>query len=130
MKLENTITEMVLGADAKALATMSQGDINVVPVSTVKVVDDAVILVNYFMGKTLENIQDNPEVALVCWKGLGGYQIKGTVDYETDGERFIAIKNWVSEILPERIVKGILVLHPREIFDISATAEKPGSRIM
>ncbi len=128
MNIPTSIIETILNSEAKALATL--GDtINVVPVSTIKVLDNQIILVNYFMGKTLENIQKNPKVAFTCWKGLAGCQIKATAKHVTEGPLLEDIKIWVKEILPDRIVRGLIVLEPEEVYDISATAEVPGVRI-
>jgi len=129
MKLSNDIIEMILGSEGKALATSTPEDINVVAVSTVKVIDGKIILVNYFMGKTLENIQRNPKVALACWKGLAGYQIKGTAEHIQSGELFDSVKAWVKEILPERIVLGLIIISPEEVFDISASTERAGQKM-
>ena len=129
MKLENTIIEMVLNAEAKALATCDSDELNVVPVSTVKIIDDKIILVNYFMGKTLKNIQNNSKVALACWSGLSGCQIKASAEHQTEGKLFDDIKSWVAEILPSRIVKGIIILNPDEVYDISASSERAGNKI-
>ncbi len=129
MNLSNNVAEMIISAESKALATNNINTLNVVPVSTVKIVDNKIILVNYFMGKTLENIQQNPHVALACWKGLAGYQIKGTIEYIESGELLETIKIWVKEILPDRIVKGIFILTPLEVFDVSATIESAGKKI-
>ena len=71
--------------------------------------------------KTRENIKSNQNVALACWKELEGFQIKVSVEYSDNGEIFNLMKKWVAEILPERIVKGILILSPFEIHDVSAT---------
>lgn len=129
MKLETTIIEMLLEAESKALATGNNETLNVVPVSTMRIIDNQIILVNYFMGKTLDNITQNPHVALVCWKGLEGLQIKGSIEHLQRGKLYEDITEWVAEILPERTVKGILVLTPEEIFDISATKDRAGMKI-
>ena len=91
MKLTQKMIDMIMSAEAKALGSLTTTSLNVVPVSTVKIIDDKIILVNYFMGKTLENIQRNPHVSLTCWKGLEGFQFKAEVDYTTDGEIFSQI---------------------------------------
>ncbi len=123
MKLPNEVSDMVLSADSKALATTYKDTVNVVPVSSIKIVDDKIWLINYFMDKTLKNISHNPRVALVCWKGLSGYQIKAEVTYVTEGDAFAEAKQWIAKILPERIVQGLLILQPTEIFDISASKD-------
>lgn len=129
MKLSKNVTEMILNSESKALATSNPEGVNVAPVSTVKVINNQIILVNYFMRKTLENIQRNSHVALACWKGLEGYQIKGTAEHLNSGELFDSISVWVKEILPERTVRGILVLTPEEIFDVSASNDRAGVKV-
>lgn len=119
--MENYIKEFLLLADSKALATYANNSINVVPVSTVKIIGEEIILVDYFMEKTVKNILENERVSLVAWKGLFGYQIKAKAKYETEGEKFLETADYVKEIFPERVVKGILVLTPTEVFDIAPT---------
>ncbi len=127
MQLSAACVETLLHAEAKALATKSSaGEVNVVPVSTLKMVGDEILLVNYFFGQTLENIQSNPEVALAYWKGLEGYQLKAVARYETTGALFDEVVMWIKEILPSRVVKGIVILTPQSVRDISADAERAG----
>jgi uncharacterized pyridoxamine 5'-phosphate oxidase family protein len=131
MKIPENVKEILLNAEGKSLATSSRGKINVIPVSTIKIVNDKIWLVNYFMDKTLENILENNEVALACWKKLEGYQIKGQATYIFDhkDKSLQETVKWISEILPERVVKGFLILEPIEIFDISAGKERAGKKI-
>jgi predicted pyridoxine 5'-phosphate oxidase superfamily flavin-nucleotide-binding protein len=121
--MEKHIKEFILSADAKALATYSTDNVNVVPVSSIRIQEDKVWLINYFMDKTLANIINNKKVALVCWRKMMGYQIKGDVSYFTEGADFDAAVGWIKEVLPERIVKGLLILTPQEIHDISPTKD-------
>tara|TARA_B100000745_G_scaffold295726_1_gene240181 strand:+ start:1029 stop:1421 length:393 start_codon:yes stop_codon:yes gene_type:complete len=130
MKLTKQIIEVIENADGKALATAVPECLHVVPVSTVRVEGDKILLVNYFMGKTLENLQENPNVSLACWRGLEGFQVKANVEYVTEGEVFDSMKKWIKEILPDRTVKGVLILSPYEVYDITATIECPGMRIL
>ncbi len=119
--MEPHIEKFIVSADSKALATCAKGGLNVVPVSSIKVVGGKIWLINYFMDKTLANILENNNVALVCWKKMMGYQIKGLVSYETEGEDFNLAVDWIKAILPERVVKGLIILAPKEIYDISPT---------
>lgn len=121
MDMDTHIEQFLLEATSKALATVGENGINVIPVSTIRVVDGDIWLINYFMDKTLQNIKDNKNVALVCWLKMMGYQIKGEAEVFSEGEKFEQAVKWVKEILPERTVKGLLILHPKEIFDISPT---------
>lgn len=113
------IEKLILQASAKALASYNDGDINVVPVSTVKIVDDTIWLVDYFMEKTAANIKKNPHVSLVCRKDMIGYQIKGIVLYLESGELFDTACEWIKPIHPDRTVKGLIVLKPAGVFDIA-----------
>lgn len=119
--MDKHIEQFILEATSKALATNGEHGINVIPVSTIKVVDGNIWLINYFMDKTLQNIASNKNVALVCWLKMMGYQIKGEIEIFTEGENFEEAVKWVKEILPDRNVRGLLVLHPKKIFDISPT---------
>ena len=118
MKMEEHVEKLILMADAKALATYGEFGLNVVPVSTVKIVEGNIWLIDYFMGKTVENIQFDKSVSLVCWKDMFGFQIKGKSSYLRDGEQFEIAKNWIRNILPERTVKGLILIEPIEVFDI------------
>lgn len=107
-------------AESKALATYSvKNGINVVPVSTIKIIGNTIILVNYFMDKTLTNFVENNNVALVSWSKMKGYQIKGEIQYKTSGEIYESVVRWVAETIPNRVVKGIIILKPIEIYDIA-----------
>ncbi len=129
MQLPENIILALESAEGKALATISDDGVHVVPVSTCYVIDRQIVLVNYFMGQTLENLIKNNRVALAFWKGLSGYQIKGEIEYQTGGEIFASVVAKVAISLPTRVVKGVLVLKISEVYDISATAEKPGVRL-
>jgi predicted pyridoxine 5'-phosphate oxidase superfamily flavin-nucleotide-binding protein len=119
MELSPQIIKMITDSDSKALATTGQYGVNVVPVSTVRVVGDKILLMNYFLKKTLGNIAENPHVALACWKGLVGCQIKGNVRYVDTGPKFEEAKDWVTENVANRTLKGLLEITPIEIYDVS-----------
>jgi len=83
------------------------------------VVDGNIWLIDYFFDKTRTNIKANPNVALTFWIGLRGFQIKATVDYKRDDKDFKTATKWIAKEHPNRLVKGLLVLHIKEVFDIS-----------
>ena len=120
MNINQQTETFIISAQSKALATYGES-LNVVPLSSVKIVDGKIWLVNYFMDKTLLNILANPSVSLVCWSDMIGFQIKGTVVYYTNGDDFESAVAWIHSILPDRVVNGLLVLTPKEIFDIAPT---------
>jgi len=129
MELSQQITDVLLNADGKALATRSEDSVNVIPVSMIKMTGDNIWLFNCFMGKTVENITKDSHVALVFWKGGEGYQIKATASYVTDGEIFEEARQFVAGVNPNRVLKGVLVLQPTEVFDVSPNVDRAGKRV-
>jgi len=121
--MEKHIEDFILSADAKALATYTQDTVNVIPVSSITVRDGKIWLINYFMDKTVANITTNKKVALVCWRKMMGYQIKGEASYSTAGPDFDEAVAWIQSILPDRIVKGLISITPEEIYDIAPTKD-------
>lgn len=119
MQIDDFLKSFILNAKSKALATYGPNGINVVPVSSIKILDNEIWLINYFMDKTLQNIKENPEVSLVCWLDMMGFQIKGEIEYLENGDKFEKAVTWIKETLPERVVRGLLILKPKEIFDVS-----------
>ena len=118
--MKKYVEEFILSADSKALATASSsGVLNVVPVSSVKVFEGKIVLVNYFMDKTLQNINSNNQVSFVAWSKMIGYQIKGIVEYKEQGEIFDKVVSWIKDTIPGRVVKGVLIITPNEVHDIA-----------
>lgn len=117
--MHKNIKETINKAEAKALATNGPHGINVVPVSMIKVNDQSLWLFDFFMDKTATNIQQNPEVALTAWIGMKGIQIKAKAQYITAGDEFTAAVTWVKGQNPDRVVKGLIILSPTKIHDIS-----------
>jgi predicted pyridoxine 5'-phosphate oxidase superfamily flavin-nucleotide-binding protein len=131
MRLPERCRALLLAADGKALATYSEeSGPHVVPVSSVKMDDDNIVLVNYFFGQTLRNIEKNPSVALTFWKGLEGFQIKATARHETDGRLFAEVTDWISRTIPGRVVRGALVLTLTAVFEVSADAARAGMLVL
>ena len=119
----STYKDTIEKASGRALATTGPNGINVAALSMARVKDSEVWLFNFFMRKTVENIEAEPEVALSCWTGLEGIQMKGEVEYVTEGDRFKEAVEWVAGENPDRVVKGLLVFTPSEIYDLSAGAD-------
>lgn len=69
MNFSKVIIESLINANSKALATSFDNQTNVVPVSTVKVVERKIWLIDYFFKKTKSNFLNNPKVALTFWTG-------------------------------------------------------------
>ena len=119
MKIHQKIRGVIESAECKALATCGVHGINVVPVSMVRVNDDTVWLFNFFMDKSVTNLKTDNSISLACWTEMTGVQIKATVEYVENGEKFDEAVAWAKTQNPNRIVRGLLILSPTSIHDIS-----------
>jgi predicted pyridoxine 5'-phosphate oxidase superfamily flavin-nucleotide-binding protein len=119
MSLSTKVIETINIASAKALATNGPEDINVVPVSMIKVNSDSIWLFDFFMDKTVANLKQDKTVALTTWTDMVGIQIKAKAEYLTEGENFDQAVAWVATQNPDRVVKGLIILEPTAIYDIS-----------
>jgi len=102
---------------------------NVVPVGAVRILDDETILISdqYFL-KTLNNLRENPKVAISFWemdKGEG-YQIKGDAAIQTEGKIYEETVEWVrrrgEEMGHPLKSKGVIVIKITAIYSVT-----PGS---
>ena len=129
MNLSEEVIKQIESADNKALATYCAGEINVVPVSVVRVVGGTIWLHDFFMDKTVRNVCEEPRAALAVWSGLSGIQRKGTVEYQTGGTKFMEATFWVTENFSERKLKGLMVFTPSVAYDVSA-GESAGRELL
>ncbi len=111
-----------------ALATADLNGIpNVVPVGAVKILDDETILVSdQYFHKTLNNLKENPNVAISFWEMGEGYQIKGKAEIHTEGKIYEETAEWIrrrsEEIGRPLKSKGAIVIKIQAIYSVS-----PGS---
>lgn len=121
---------MLANAKSRALASLGDDGINVVPVSMLKVNEDTIWLFNFFMDKTAKNILADQNVALSVWIDMKGVQVKGRCTYITEGESFTEAVAWVKERNPSRVVKGLIEITPTKIYDLSPGGEFSESDLM
>jgi len=119
MRITPTVQTILETAPAKAFATTGLDSINVVPVSMIRVNESSIWLFDFFMDKTADNVRTSSTCALTAWDDMKGIQIKGDATYVTTGESFDEAVDWVYTQNPDRIVKGLLIVNPATIFDIS-----------
>ncbi|MCA9361755.1 pyridoxamine 5'-phosphate oxidase family protein [Candidatus Kaiserbacteria bacterium] len=120
--MHEQIRRIIIGSDAYALATSGPYGVNVVPLSVVEVRDDEIHLYDFFMSKTAENIKAVPEVALACWQGFRGVQVKAEAVYETSGEVYEAAVTEMKERFPDRMLAGVIRLTPTAVYDVAPGA--------
>lgn len=119
--MNKQIEHAILNASGRALATCGPEGINVIPVSAANVIDGKIHLFDFFMAKTVANVKVDDQVALACWEGLTGVQIKATAEYVTKGAIFEETSAWAKEAYPERTLRGVLVLSPTECYSVTPT---------
>lgn len=129
MNIPTEIQVSITNATAKALATTGPAGVNVVPVSVVEVSNTDIVLFDFFMNKTIQNVVAEPTASLSCWNGLTGVQIKCDVVRVTDGERLAAAQEAMAVQFPERTLRGLLVLTPTAYYDSSADSKTAGKPI-
>ena len=106
---------------------------NVVPVGSVKILDDETILVSdQYFHKTLDNLRENPKVALSFWEMSEGYQIKGRAKIHTEGKIYDETAEWIrkrsEEIGRPLKSKGAIVIKITAIYSVSP-GSKAGQRV-
>ena len=117
--------DLINNVYAAAVSTcMKEGVPNVVPCSMKQVIDDETVMISdQYMNKTLANLRANPHMALTVWNETGGYQVKGTVAYENEGERYEAVAAQVHAILSsmgyDYTSKGVCYLHVEEVYSVT-----------
>ncbi len=119
LKWDKEIQNFLLTSLSKSLATNGRHGLNVVPVSSLEVIDDQIWLFDFFMNKTAQNIESEAEVALVCWTGAKGYQFKGKAQQFYDGEQFDAALAIAAIKFPNRKLQGLIIITVNKIWNVS-----------
>ncbi|HDQ08016.1 MAG TPA: pyridoxamine 5-phosphate oxidase [Methanoculleus sp.] len=115
------------------VATASkEGWPNVVPIGFVELVDKETIwIADNFMKKTLDNIRENPKIAIYVWgpETKGCYQIKGDVELKTKGPEFAKMQETVRAKMSKAPAKGLMIVKIREVYTC-APGPTAGDRIL
>lgn len=99
------------------------GKPNVVFVTMWKILDDETILfVDNAYNKTRNNIDANPNVAIVAYDSeiKKSYQVKGTVKSETKGDKYAIAREMADQ--KKQAGKAAVIFHVTEIYDTSVGA--------
>lgn len=111
-----------MGSDSHALATTGPHGVNVAPISVVELRGDEIHLYDFFMHKTAENMQAEPQVAFTSWQGFHGVQVKANAVYETSGEVYEAAVVEMKQRFPDRTLHAVIRLIPTAIYDVTPGA--------
>ena len=121
-KITEEMKEVVAKARTPVLATSTpNGKPNAVPIAFTKILsDDEILLMDNFMNKTRQNIDQNPMVAVSVWAidAPAGYQFKGKARIETSGEIYEEGAKWVQSKMPQVAPKAAIILKVDEIYMI------------
>src|SRR5665647_2679573 len=123
--LTQEIEESLREAKTAFLATSSTDGIpNVVPIAAFTVLDDGTMLISdQYFNKTLQNMQENPQIALSWWGSKGGFQIKGTVTLHTNDEIFSRNVAWMKECWPKFVPKSAVLVTITDVYLVKPDPE-------
>jgi predicted pyridoxine 5'-phosphate oxidase superfamily flavin-nucleotide-binding protein len=115
------------------VATASKAGIpNVAPIAYVQLMgEDTIWLADNFMHKTLENVRENPRLAIYIYdpESKNCFQVKGTVTVHTSGADYEKMKKMVHEKKPELPAKSLIVMKVTEVFQC-APGPNAGKKIL
>jgi len=98
---------------------------NAAPKFLLKIEDSYIYLVDYVIGKTCQNIKENPKVSLsfLDTETLTGYQVNGSVDILDKGNEYKKILDELLEkkidLSAKRIIEGISTGKTHQTFELS-----------
>jgi hypothetical protein len=131
VKLTDEVKESLTGTKLVYLATSSQDRVpNVVPIAAFRILDDGTMLISdQFFNKTLQNMKENPKIALSWWGDKGGFQIKGTVTIHTNDEIFRQDVAWMKESWPRFVPKSAMIVKITDVYAVKPGPD-PGKKIL
>ncbi|OGO21462.1 MAG: hypothetical protein A2144_03245 [Chloroflexi bacterium RBG_16_50_9] len=105
-----------------------EGKPNGVPMGLARIIsDDEIMLVDNFLNKTRQNIEENPLAAVSFWNARdhGGYQFKGRARLETSGGLFDMGVQWIRDRKPPFPIKtkAVVIIKVDEIYHIGANRD-------
>lgn len=119
-KLNEAVKSVIAKTKIFPVATASKNGVpNVVPFAFVKVYDeDTILLADNFMNKSLNNLKENPEMAICVWdtESNQSYQIKGPVTIVTSGKVFEETVQWVKGVMEQMAPKSALLLKAAHVY--------------
>jgi len=131
MKIPQGIQNVMNEDKAFSFATASkEGSPNINVIGIKKIEDDeTVLLADNFFDKTLANLKQNSEAAILTKKPEDKlwYQLKGTCQYVNEGPQYEEFKKWVKSKKETLPAKGMVIFKVKQIYNTTAgpNAGKP-----
>ncbi|KAF5086394.1 Pyridoxamine 5'-phosphate oxidase [anaerobic digester metagenome] len=107
--------------DLVFLATSTPDGVpNVVPIGFAKPLDSkSILIVDNYMHKTHENLEKNPEAALVVKDAKKcPYQFKGKVEIFESGKIFDEAVEWATNVMTKLQPKAAILMKVEEIYSV------------
>lgn len=131
MVMTEEMMELVEKDNVVFFATATKGGVpNVVPIGFARPIDNkTIMIVDNFMKKTHENLENNPKASLVPRDASKcPYQFKGTVEIHTSGKLFDDAVDWATSVMSKLAPKAAVILNVEEIYSVQPGPEA-GSRV-
>lgn len=124
-KVTDEIKESLKMTKIAYLATATKDGVpNVVPIAAVKFLDDETLLISdQYFGKTLNNLKENPKIALTWWGDKDGFQIKADITIHTDDDIFRKDVQWVKSIKDTLNPKSAIVAKITAVYAVKSGAD-------
>ena len=130
MSLPKEVTEIFVNEKYHQFATSSiNGAPNICNIGAKYLRDDdKIVIVDNFMNKTIANIKENPEVAILIRREKVSYQIKGTGRYLISGAEYDDAYRWMKSKDSKYPAKGAIIITVHSVYN-SMTGEDAGKKI-
>jgi len=119
MKIPEKVKDIFNNEPVHQFATASKDGLpNISNVGAKYLLDEeTIIIVDNYMVKTILNIHENPEAAILVRRGRESYQIKGRCFYLTSGPIYEEAKKWMKAIGEKYPAKGALQIKIEAIYN-------------
>lgn len=124
MKILSKVKKLFNEQNLVAFGTADKkGNPNVVPILWKTILDnERILLLDNFMKKTKENLQENKKVCISFWntEPEEAYKIKGTAKYHNKSPIYEKGKRFMQAKRPGQAPKGVVEVKIKEIYTIKS----------
>ncbi|MFA7198166.1 MAG: pyridoxamine 5'-phosphate oxidase family protein [Methanoculleus sp.] len=125
--LSSDIKEIFTRTKVFPMATASKNGVpNVAPMASIQLVgDDTVWIMDNYMAKTLDNLKENPVVALYFYdqETKRCFQVKGSTEIKTSGPDYEKFRDQVKTKGHKYPAKSLIVINITDVFECTPGKE-------